>query len=142
MGLLKFLSRLRGQESRTEQIAIAPRPDNQRRCRLERLESRQLMATDIQLGTVYFDPASGTDTVGNTFTVNWQGGAAGTELTELDINLDKNQNGVLDDGETFFDTAAGGPGVYGFTPFTLDSISAGASITGVQVSNGGQLLKL
>ncbi|MBS0207311.1 MAG: carboxypeptidase regulatory-like domain-containing protein [Planctomycetes bacterium] len=142
MGLLKLLSRLRGHESRTERTEIAPRPDAHRRCRIERLESRQLMAADIQLGTVYFEPASGTDSVGNTYTVTWQGGAPGTELTELDINLDKNQNGTLDDGECFFNTALGGGGVYGYTPFTLNSLSAGASLTSVQVANGGQLLKI
>jgi protocatechuate 3,4-dioxygenase beta subunit len=110
--------------------------------RVEELERREMMAADIQLGAVYFDPASGTDSIPNTFTVNWQGGAPGTQLSQLTINLDKNGNGTIDDGECFFNTAAGGLGVYGYTPFTLQSISAGASITSAQVANSGQQLVL
>ncbi|HEX4128473.1 MAG TPA: SdrD B-like domain-containing protein [Pirellulales bacterium] len=139
MGFKTTIDRWRQRFARRE-CSGGPHTSLWRRCQVEKLEPRQMMAADIQFGAVYFDPASGTDTVPNQFTVSFNGGAAGTQLTSVEINLDKNLNGTVDDGEGFFDTAASAPGVYGYTPFTLQSLTSGASITSVQVTDGGQQL--
>ncbi|HWA98245.1 MAG TPA: SdrD B-like domain-containing protein [Pirellulales bacterium] len=121
--------------------SAGPHASPWRRCQVEQLEPRQMMAADLQLGAVYFEPADGTDSTGNTFTVTWSGGAAGTTLSTLTIDLDKNGNNAIDDGEGFFDTAAGGAGVYGYMPFTLLT-HTGFDVTGSTVVDGGQKLVL
>ncbi|HXT61160.1 MAG TPA: SdrD B-like domain-containing protein, partial [Pirellulales bacterium] len=98
------------------------------------------MAADIHLGVVYDDAASGNDSIPNTFTVTWSGGAAGTELTQLTINLDKNGAG-LTAGDCFFNTAPIAPGVYGYAPLNIVSHN-GIQVTGQSPANGGQLLTL
>ncbi len=140
MGLRNILSKFgkrqrREQHSQPSDIA-AP---HWRQCRLEQLEARQMMAADIQLGSVYFEAANGTDSVGNTFTLTWQGGAANTELSQITINLDKNLNGSIDDGEAFFNTTNAAPGVYGSYPLTILA-SSGFTINSATVVNGGQQL--
>ena len=104
------------------------------------MEERRLMAADVSLGVVYYDPASGEDNIPNTFQVQFDGGAAGTQLTHLVINTDKLGDG-LTNGDPFFDTAPGGPGVYGYHPFQVVSTD-GVTITSVNVQNGGQTLDL
>src|SRR5579885_151383 len=140
VGLFDFLTRLRGRAGRVDGVEPCGWARLQRRCQIERLESRQMMAADIHPGAVYFDPASGTDTVPNQFTVTFQGGAAGTQLSQVEINLDKNLNGSIDDGESFFNTTTSPPGVYGSSGFSLVSIDGGASVGSVSVVNGGQQL--
>ena len=50
-------------------------------------ESRQMMAADIHLGSVFYEPHQGLDKgVGNTIQVSFDGGAAGTQLTHLVID--------------------------------------------------------
>ncbi len=141
MGLLQLMNqwRSRGMRRRRSEAKSAVVANGFRRCRIEALESRQLMAADLYAGSVYFEPANGTDSVGNTFTINWQGGATGTDMSTLTINLDKNQNGSIDDGEAFFNTVQGAPGVYGATPLTILSHS-GFTVDSAVVSNGGQSL--
>src|SRR5690348_16898119 len=114
--------------------------DQRRICRFEQVEERQLMAADIHLGVVYDDAASGGDAVPNTFTVTWSGGAAGTELKQLTINLDKNGDG-LTPGDCFFNTAPLVPGVYGYAPLNIVS-SNGIQVSAQNPANGSQLLVL
>ncbi|MDO5308038.1 MAG: SdrD B-like domain-containing protein [Planctomycetia bacterium] len=87
--------------------------------RFEELEKREYLAADpISVGVVYAE--QNTENLGDKFFVAWVGGEDGsTTLDSLVINLDKNGNGQLDDGEPFFDTQQGGLGVYSSVPFTL-----------------------
>ncbi len=107
------------------------------------MESRQLLSitvAPIQIGAVYFEDSSPADQVGDLLEITFNGGAAGTQLAQLRIDTDKLGDG-LNMGDTFFDTAAGGAGVYGYGPFTvlnhdgIDSVSA-------QVADGGTTLVL
>ncbi len=88
-----------------------------RMCGFEQLEIRNPLTASplpVHLGSVYLEPASGDDSVPNKFLVSFQGGAAGTQLTQLVINGDKDQNGQFSSGEVFFDTAAGRMGRFRF----------------------------
>ena len=86
-----------------------------RRCQIEELEPRRLMAGDVApqvlLGSVYFEEATGDDSQPDIIEVSFVGGAAGTTLNRLTINGDKHGNG-LTEGDVFFDTAAGGLGAF------------------------------
>src|SRR5262245_23956308 len=87
-----------------------------RRCQIEELESRRLMAADglvphVMLGSVYFEEATGDDSAPDILQVSFVGGAAGTTLNRLTINGDKTPIGV-GAGDVFFDTAAGGLGAF------------------------------
>jgi protocatechuate 3,4-dioxygenase beta subunit len=130
-------------------VALRPRESLYRRCKFEEMEERRLMAADpIHIGAVYYEPASGQDKVPNTFTISWNGGVAGTELTHLEINTDVQGTGVLSDGDPFFNTTPNPPGVYGFSPFQVaatngaQTTSPGIQITNVSVVNGGMSLDL
>jgi serine-aspartate repeat-containing protein C/D/E len=127
-------------------VAVAPAPTIRRgfrRLYIEQMEERRLMtASPITLGAVYFDPGTGFDETANTFRVSYIGGAAGTELKTLTINTDKDGNGKLDPAETFFDTASGGLGVYGFHPFAQVDNASGIIINSFSVADGGTLLTL
>jgi serine-aspartate repeat-containing protein C/D/E len=115
-----------------------------RSCRLELMESRQLLSASIapiHLAATYFEDSNETDTasvlegastpVADLFEVSYTGGADGTQLASLTINL-KN---------TFFDTTAGGDGAYGYFPLTILS-QQGISITSKSVSDGGTTLTM
>jgi hypothetical protein len=112
-------------------------------CRFEQIEPRQLLngAPVIQLGAVYDDAHSGLDTVPNTFTITWSGGAAGTQLTQLTILTDPNGNPVAQPGDPFFNTAPGAPGVYGSNPLAIVS-NNGFTATGQNPANGSTILTL
>ena len=70
------------------------------------------MAADIHLGAVYYeDTTDGEDASPDVIDITWTGGPAGGELSTLILNMDKNNNGILDPGETFFDTAGTNFGV-------------------------------
>jgi len=115
----------------------------QRICRFEPMETRQMLsvAPPINVGVVYYESGGGTDTVGDVFSVSFNGGAAGTQLTQLTINGDKNLNGAFDPAEIFFHTAAGGPGVYGHAAPQVIS-NSGIGTVDFSVTNGGQQLVL
>jgi protocatechuate 3,4-dioxygenase beta subunit len=112
----------------------------QRRCQIEPLESRRLMAGDglapqVLLGSVYFEEATGDDSGGDVIEVSFVGGAAGTTLNRLTINGDKQQNG-LSDGDIFFDTAAGGLGAFKHGGLSIVSAN-GFTVNSVTVVDGG-----
>ena len=118
-------------------------PGRWHKCRIEQMESRQLLsvtAPQIQLGAVYFEDANGQDQVGDLFEITFNGGAAGTQLTELKIDTDKLGDG-LTIGDCLFDTAAGGIGTFSSSPFTIVSKTGIDSVT-AQVADGGTSLVL
>jgi serine-aspartate repeat-containing protein C/D/E len=111
-----------------------------RRCHIEPLESRRLMAGDglapqVLLGSVYFEEATGDDSQRDIIEVSFVGGAPGTTLNRLTINGDKQQNG-LTEGDVFFDTAAGGLGAFQHGSLSVASAN-GFTINSVTVVDGG-----
>ncbi len=130
-------------------------PTAPRRCKFEHMEPRQLMtgnpvaainpapgtvAPQILVGSTYLEPASGTDTIPNTFQITFQGGAPGTQLTHLEINGSKN-GGPLTFNDVIFDTAAGGIGAYGFNPINIVSHD-GFQILDATANDGSTLLTM
>lgn len=92
-------------------------------CRFEEVEPRQLLSATvnpIQVGSVYYEDHNEQDTTPDVIRITFDGGAQGTRLTKLTIDTDKLGDG-LTIGDTFFDAAAGGPGVYGYAPLTIVS---------------------
>ena len=128
---------------------LAPRTDRhcaaskQHTSRFEQLEERKPLTAnpfpDIHLGAVYLEPASGNDASPNVIQVTFQGGAPGTQLTQIVINGDKDHNGQYSSGEIFYDTAPGGEGVFASAPFHIVQAN-GFTVKNVQVSDGGQQL--
>ena len=88
MGLLHTISRL-GRWLGTSRSTAAHANHCLRICRFEEIESRRLMAADLHVGAVYYDPASGLDTEPNTIQISFEGGAPGSELTHLVIDGNK-----------------------------------------------------
>ncbi len=108
-----------------------------RRCRIEKLQDRRPMAADIYLGSVYYeDTTDGEDTTPDVIDITWVGGPAGAELKTLTINMDKNGNGTLDPGETFFDTSGTNFGVGQFGNADMEFIANGFTITSVTPLGG------
>ena len=91
------------------------------------------------MGAVYLEPASGDDGSANLIQVTFEGVRPGTQLTQLVINGDKDQNGKYSSGEIFFDTAAGGQGVFASSALKVVQ-STGFNVNSVQVVDGGQQL--
>ncbi len=106
------------------------------------METRRLMTADavapIHVGITELDPNSADKSQPNTFQVTFQGGGAGTELTQLEIDGSK-LGGQLAVGDVIFDTAAGGIGSAEPQPFTVVSDS-GFQVSGVQVQNDSSIL--
>ncbi len=98
------------------------------------------MAADLHVEASYYDPASGLDTVPNVFQIEFKGGAAGTQLTHLHIDGNKD-GGPLTFNDAIFDTAPGGLGAYGSSPFHVVQ-SNGFQVTSSQVSDGGTSLDI
>ena len=129
------------------------RPVSVRRpLRAEQLESRRLMAADaIHVGIVYIETdflesESGTtsDEIADRFILSFTGGAPGTELTELRLSLDKDQDG-LSVGDLIFDTAPGGRGKGGWHPFKvtqIDSVSGANVVVEATVEDGSTELSV
>ena len=132
-----FLSKwLRGDEAHSQPGAAA-RANLKRRCRIEKLQDRRPMAADIHIGAVYYeDTTDGEDQTPDTIEIRWSGGPAGAELKSLTIDMDKNGNGILDPGETFFDTAGTNFGVGQFGNSDLQLIGNGFSILSANTLSG------
>lgn len=143
MGLFSRLDQLRRRFtrlSRPSTTRIAPAPLTGRICRFEQMESRQyLSASPIQIGAVYYEDATQDDRLGDTIEITWSGGAAGTQLTSLVINTDKEGNG-LSMGDCLFDTAPGGLGAFGSQPLVVVS-QDGIDKVEYTVSDGGTRLE-
>lgn len=140
MGLL---NRLFGPQ-RSQPIPVANQHRNRRpygaRGHVERLEPRQLLAGDgltseVLLGSVYFEEATGDDSQPDTIEVTFAGGAAGTTLDRLTISGDKRADG-LTDGDIFFDTTDGGRGAFKAVGLSLVEAD-GFIIDTISVVDGG-----
>ena len=109
-------------------------------CRFEQMEPRQLLAADplLHLGAVYVEDNNGDDNSPDRIEITFNGGAPGTQLTELVIDTDKDGNG-LSIGDCLFDTQAGGLGAYAAQPLVLVSHQGIDSVTW-DVADGGTKL--
>ncbi len=110
-------------------------------CRVEPLEERQMLSAaptgvdPITIGAVYTEGAFGDrqdspDTNYDQIEVKFMGGAAGTKLDTLTIDLDKDDNGIsLCDA--FFHLGVNNPDYasYGYYPFTIE-------VNGKEVTDG------
>jgi serine-aspartate repeat-containing protein C/D/E len=112
-----------------------------RRGRFESLEDRRLMDADpLKIGMTYIEQDGGSDLHGDSFEVLFEGGVAGTELTELVVNGDHGPTG-LSVGDMIFDTVKGGLGAD--DAFGLQVISStGIENVSWQVADGGMQLTL
>ena len=113
-------------------------PRTQRICRVETMEPRQLLAADIQVGAVYIEEDIGSDVSGDTFELTFEGGAPGTQLTQVVIDGDRNRNGLFDEGDVFFDLLDTGVGIPSSQPFTVVTVGAvgAVTLTSIQVFDG------
>jgi len=94
----------------------------------------------LQVGAVYFEDGSGEDEVGDVIEVIFAGGAPGTQLTELVIDTDKDNNGPVT-GDTFFDVDD--TVLHAYAPGALSIVAdAGIDSVKVDVDDGGQTLTM
>ena len=114
--------------------------DALRRCVVEPLEEKRLLAADIQVGAVYYEEASGQDQKGDVIEITFQGGEPCTQLNQLIIDTDKVGDG-LTIGDVFFDTQPSGLGAFGSFPATIVEQN-GIDSADVQVADGGTTLVL
>lgn len=108
------------------------------------MEARQLLAANpLVVGAVYIEQDLGSDSHGDSFEITFRGGAAGTELTRLEIDTDQGSAG-FGEGDVFFDTQSGGYGADHASPWVLVSWQVEDPTASVQasVSDGGTLLIL
>jgi len=94
----------------------------------------------IHVGGVYFEDAGDNDSGGDRFEITFSGGAAGTRLTELVLETDKNENGQLDPAECFFDTELTGRGAFGAAGFQIVSMTGIGSVQASVVDGGDALV--
>lgn len=99
----------------------------------ERLEKREMLSADpLNFGAVYYEDAlaGGTDSSlpGDQLHISFNGGAEGSQLTSLTIELNPD-GGPLGEGDIFFDTANGGAGESGSIPLSIVSMNGIDSVT-------------
>ncbi|MFO0870599.1 MAG: SdrD B-like domain-containing protein [Pirellulales bacterium] len=110
-----------------------------RRCALEEMETRrQLAVAPLQLGITYLEEDSGADLHGDTFEVQFEGGAPQTQLTRLVLDTDQGLAGYSR-GDLIFDTLLGGYGADEAFPLTV-LVNDGVQSVSWQVVDGGQQL--
>ncbi len=145
MGLLDHLSamasRFRGQRPADREHKFA----TQRQCRFEVMEPRIVLTADPVIAAItYLEGDSGLDTAPDHFEVTFVGGAETTQLTQFIINGDQDGNGVLSDGDVFFDVSQGLPGVGGYFDFQFNNAESvglnDSDVLNVQVSENGLML--
>ncbi len=115
--------------------------DGMRVCRFEQMEPRQLMTAappQIHFGSVFFDPAPGTNTAPNTIQITFVGGAPGTELSQLVIDGSKNQLGLAV-GDIVW-KSPGGPSQSGQSPLTVVSSNGFQVLNETAVDGGTQII--
>ncbi|MGA2797721.1 MAG: SdrD B-like domain-containing protein [Thermoguttaceae bacterium] len=121
------------------------------KCRIEQMEQRQLLSISapvLNVGAAYYEPHSGTDSVGNLIYISWDGGAPGTQLTDITIDTHKNAAITQDaakspvDGDMFFHTALGGPtGTMAGVPLSIVE-QTGVGTVSVDVNNNSTLMTI
>ncbi len=115
--------------------------DARRQPHFESMEPRrQMAAAPVHVGVVYVEEDSGADLHGDTFAVQFEGGATGTELTQIVIDTDQNTPGYSV-GDLIFDTVKGGAGADEAFPFTIIS-QTGIDFVGAEIQDGGTRLTL
>ncbi len=127
----------RGSKRKPSRIANDP----MRVCRFEQMEPRQLMTAappQIHFGSVFFDPAPGTNTTPSTIQVTFVGGAPGTQLSQLVIDGSKNQLGLAV-GDIVWQTP-GGPSQSGQSPLTVVSSNGFQVLNETAVDGGTQII--
>lgn len=140
MGLLKKLTSLSRRKA-----DLARKKKTERQCQFEVMEPRIVLSADpVIAGVTYFEGDSGQDTEPDHFEVTFAGGSETTGLTQFVINGDQDGNGVLSDGDVFFDVAPGIPGSGGSHEFNFDSAASlgitEQDILNVNVSENGLVL--
>lgn len=109
--------------------------------KFEAAERRRMLDGDpIDVGIVYVEQDLGGDDHGDTFTLTFQGGADGTQLKEVVIDGDQNQNGKVDEGDMIFDISGGGLGADQFHNFQIVSNSGVGKVTYEVVDGGTKLI--
>ncbi|MCE9548646.1 MAG: carboxypeptidase regulatory-like domain-containing protein [Planctomycetia bacterium] len=136
MGIFKRLFR---KDDQHDSPSARRKRSARHQCHFEALEERRMLASNIHLGAVYFDPTVGDDSVANTIQVSFEGGDAGTELKQIIIDGDKLGDGQLTLGDVFFDTAPGGMGAFLSAPVQIQA-SQNFTVTNVSVADGGMKL--
>jgi len=110
---------------------------------IEVLEPRCLFAADpLRVGLSYLEADQGNDAHGDHFELTFRGGAEGSELTRVVIDLDKDGDGATR-ADLVFDTIAGGRGADAANNFALESLVAAdprASVTASVDDGGFQLI--
>jgi len=152
MGLLSAINNLRRNWRLSQSNTSKPKS---RRRSFEKMEPRRMLDADpIYVGAVYIELDEGNDSTGDAFEVAFVGGAEGTQLNSILIDLDRSPaplgsdgqpdeaaGAILKQGDLFFDTEDGGFGALesaGFSiveNFGIDSVEA-------IVADGGTTLQL
>jgi len=111
------------------------------------MEPRRMLDADpIQIGAVFLETDDGADNQPDIFEISFEGGAAGTQLTEVYIDLDQSPGGpagVLQSPDLFFDTASTGFGHLQSQPFeVVGGDTDGIDSVTAEVVDGTSQLKL
>jgi protocatechuate 3,4-dioxygenase beta subunit len=105
------------------------------------MEPRQMLSADpLYVGAVYIENDSGSDQNGDTFEINFVGGAEGTQLTRVAISGDQDP-AEFGRGDVLFDTEDQGIGADHAFPLEILS-RTGIDDVSWEVSDGGSLLVL
>ena len=123
-----------------------------RKCRIEQMESRQLLSVSapvLNVGATYYQPHDGNDSVGSLLYISWNGGGQSTQMTDLYIDTHKVAGGdpqftvtnpVV--GDVFFHTAPSSMGgtMDGVPPQVLEW--SGTTQPVITVSNDSTLIHI
>lgn len=137
----KLARRRQGTRNRKTVSATAEQQGN-RICRFEQMEQRQMMDADpIKLGVIYIEEDGGSDLHGDTFEVQFQGGASGTQLSRLVIDGDHGPQGISV-GDMIFDTvhSASSLGADQAFAFQIVSISGGGTVSATVQDGSSKLI--
>ena len=140
MGLLKKLTSIGRRKAE-----LAQKSKTERQCQFEVMEPRIVLSADPVIAAVtYIEGDSGQDTTPDHFEVTFAGGSETTGLTQFVINGDQDGNGTLSDGDVFFDTGEGFPGIGGSHEFIFDAANSqglsASDVLNVNVSDNGLIL--
>jgi len=129
---------------RMRRFDLGPTVSRFRICRFECMEPRQLLSASpapIHFGATYFEDSNDIDQssalqgttvqAADLFQIGFTGGASGTQLTSLTINL----------VHAFFDTSSAVPGAYGSFPLTILRHD-GFQIDSYSINDGGTQLTM
>lgn len=147
MGLLKNITKRLLGTTKNSDVTQKEKQALLRKCYFEVMEQRRVLsANPVIAGVTYLEGDSGQDTTPDHFEVTFEGGAETTQLTQFTISGDQDANGILSDGDMFFDINDQLPGAGGHHEFIFDAAnSRGISendIQSVSVSPDGLTLTI